>query len=69
MRLGNYDLIMYPLELALEACNIWEWAKEPPNLDSYILTIFHGDGHDVYYVICFILIFLRSNLHSIKKTP
>ncbi len=52
MRLGNYDLIMYPLELALEASNSWEWAKKTPSLDSHILTIFHGDGHDVYYVIC-----------------
>ena len=52
MVLGNYDLIMGSLESSLEESYSWEWAKEPPSLNSHIFTVFHGDGHDVYYVLC-----------------
>lgn len=50
--LGNYDLIIDSLEESLEQSYSWEWAKEPPSLDNHIFTVFHGDGHDVYYVLC-----------------
>lgn len=50
--LGDYDLIMYSLESALENSYHWESYKETPSSDNQILTIFHGDGHDVYYALC-----------------
>ena len=50
--LGDYDLVMYSLESALENSYVWESHKETPSYDNHILTIFHGDGHDVYYALC-----------------
>ena len=51
MVLGNYDLIMYSLESALELSNLWECTKQPHSINNHIWIIFYGDGKDVYYTL------------------
>ncbi|EAZ91207.1 SMI1/KNR4 family protein [Crocosphaera chwakensis] len=50
--LGSDDLVLYPLKLALEWSPHCEAYKDPCSFDNHILTIMHGCGKDVYYILC-----------------
>lgn len=51
--LGPNDFVLYSLNSALKWSPHWEEGyKYPPNNDNHILTLMHGLGKDVYYVLC-----------------
>lgn len=50
--LGSDDLVLYSLQSALKWSPYWEAYKCKLNQNNHVLTIMHGCGKDVYYVLC-----------------
>ena len=50
--LGSDDLVLYSLPSALKWSPHWESYKCKLDSNNHVLTIMHGCGKDVYYVLC-----------------